>query len=107
MKFYYVDYLLDVKYNGKMRFRFSINVDYVIKNFELGILFFDKWIEVVVKVVKVGYLLGFIVVLIYIYEDWEEGYRYLFEKFDVVLLQDVRYDIIFELIQYCFIKLVK
>lgn len=70
IKFYYVDYLLDVKYNGCMCFCFSINVDYVIKNFEFGIFFFDYWIEVVNKVVKVGYLFGFIVVFIYIYEGW-------------------------------------
>ncbi|MCI4130207.1 spore photoproduct lyase family protein, partial [Bacillus haynesii] len=32
-KFHHVDHLLDAKHNGKTRFRFSINADYVIKNF--------------------------------------------------------------------------
>lgn len=36
-KFHHVDHLLDAKHNGKTRFRFSVNADYVIKSFEPGI----------------------------------------------------------------------
>ena len=35
-KFHHVDHLLDANHNGNTRFRFSINADYVIKNFEPG-----------------------------------------------------------------------
>lgn len=98
MKYLYVDYLLDVKYNGKMCFRFSINLWYVIKNFELGILLFEERIEVVCKVVGVGYLFGFIVVLFYMYEGWEEGYCELFEWLYNVLKDMMILNLMFELI---------
>src|SRR5690606_7440854 len=35
-KFHHVDHLLDAEHNGKTRFRFSVNADYVIKYFESG-----------------------------------------------------------------------
>lgn len=103
-KFHHVDHLLDAKHNGKTRFRFSINADYVIKNFEPGTSPLDKRIEAAVKVAKAGYPLGFIVAPIYIHDGWEEGYKELFEKLDAALDEGVRHDITFELIQHRFTK---
>src|SRR5690242_10444091 len=58
-KFHHVDHLLDAKHNGRTRFRFSINADYVIKNFEPGTSPLDYRIEAANKVAKAGYPLGF------------------------------------------------
>ncbi|BBP88860.1 spore photoproduct lyase [Bacillus safensis] len=103
-KFHHVDHLLDAKHNGRTRFRFSINADYVIKYFEPGTSPLDQRIEAAVKVAKAGYPLGFIVAPIYIHEGWQEGYKVLFEKLDAALPEDVRDDITFEMIQHRFTK---
>lgn len=103
-KFHHVDHLLDAKHNGKTRFRFSINADYVIKNFEPGTSPLDMRIEAAVKVAKAGYPLGFIVAPIYVHEGWQEGYKVLFEKLDASLPKEVRDDITFEMIQHRFTK---
>ncbi|KMY19923.1 spore photoproduct lyase [Bacillus pumilus] len=103
-KFHHVDHLLDAKHNGRTRFRFSINADYVIKYFEPGTSPLDQRIEAAVKVAKAGYPLGFIIAPIYIHEGWQEGYKVLFEKLDAALPEDVRHDITFEMIQHRFTK---
>lgn len=70
-KFHFVDHLLDAKHNGNTRFRFSVNADYVIKNFEPGTSPLDKRIEAAGKVARAGYPLGFIVAPIYLHEGWK------------------------------------
>ncbi|WP_033829153.1 spore photoproduct lyase [Bacillus andreraoultii] len=103
-KFEHVDHLLDAKHNGKTRFRFSVNADYVIRNFEPGTSPLAKRIEAAGKVARAGYPLGFIVAPIYLHEGWEEGYYHLFERLDAELPQDVRKGITFEFIQHRFTK---
>ena len=103
-KFHHVDHLLDVKHNGHTRFRFSINADYVIKNFEPGTSPLAKRIEAAGKVARAGYPLGFIVAPIYLHEGWKEGYYHMFERLDAELPQDARDDITFEFIQHRFTK---
>ena len=48
-KFHHVDHLLDAKHNGRTRFRFSVNADYVIKHFEPGTSPLEKRIEALGK----------------------------------------------------------
>lgn len=103
-KFHHVDHLLDAKHNGHTRFRFSINADYVIKNFEPGTSPLAKRIEAAGKVARAGYPLGFIVAPIYLYDGWEDGYRHMFERLDAELPKDARDDITFEFIQHRFTK---
>jgi spore photoproduct lyase len=103
-KFHHVDHLLDAEHNGRTRFRFSVNADYVIKNFEPGTSSLDYRIEAARKVAEAGYPLGFIVAPIYIHEGWEEGYKTLFEKLDAQLPESARQDITFEMIQHRFTK---
>lgn len=101
-KFHHVDHLLDAKHNGKTRFRFSINSRYVIKNFEPGTSSFDERIEAARKVAGAGYPLGFIVAPIYRHENWQEGYRELFERLSESLKGEDIPDLTFELIQHRF-----
>ncbi len=103
-KFEHVDHLLDAKHNGRTRFRFSINADYVIRYFEPGTSRLDNRIEAAAKVAKAGYPLGFIVAPIYLHEGWEEGYYEMFEKLDAKLPQEARNDLTFEFIQHRFTK---
>ncbi|REJ09821.1 spore photoproduct lyase [Halobacillus trueperi] len=103
-KFAHVDHLLDAKHNGRTRFRFSMNADYVIKYLEPGTSRLDDRIEAAAKVAKAGYPLGFIIAPIYLYEDWKEGYRILFEKLQDKLPDYAMKDLTFELIQHRFTK---
>ena len=103
-KFAHVDHLLDAKHNGRTRFRFSMNADYVIKYLEPGTSRLDDRIEAAAKVAKAGYPLGFIIAPIYLYEDWKEGYRILFEKLQSQLPDYATKDLTFELIQHRFTK---
>ncbi|MBX0358294.1 spore photoproduct lyase [Halobacillus faecis] len=103
-KFAHVDHLLDAKHNGRTRFRFSMNADYVIKYLEPGTSRLDERIEAAAKVAKAGYPLGFIIAPIYLYEDWKEGYRILFEKLQDKLPDYATKDLTFELIQHRFTK---
>ncbi|WLR48534.1 spore photoproduct lyase [Halobacillus litoralis] len=103
-KFAHVDHLLDAKHNGRTRFRFSMNADYVIKYLEPGTSRLDERIEAAAKVAKAGYPLGFIIAPIYLYDDWKEGYRILFEKLQDKLPDYATKDLTFELIQHRFTK---
>jgi spore photoproduct lyase len=103
-KFHYIDHLLDAKHNGKTRFRFSVNADYIIKNFEPGTSSLDERIHAAAKAAEAGYPIGFIVAPIYLHEGWEEGYRKLFEKLEGILPKEAQKDVTFELIQHRFTK---
>lgn len=103
-KFHHVDHLLDAEHNGHTRFRFSINADYVIKNFEPGTSPLAERIKAAGKVARAGYPLGFIVAPIYLYDGWEEGYRHMFERLNTELPMDARADVTFEFIQHRFTK---
>ncbi|ADU29679.1 spore photoproduct lyase [Evansella cellulosilytica] len=103
-KYHHVDHLLDADHQGKTRFRFSINADYVIKNFEHGTSRLKDRIDAAAKVARAGYPLGFIVAPIYLHEGWKSGYKEMFEILDETLPDDVRKDITFEFIQHRFTK---
>ncbi|KOP82985.1 spore photoproduct lyase [Bacillus sp. FJAT-21945] len=103
-KFHHVDHLLDAKHNGRTRFRFSVNADYVIKNFEPGTSPLEKRIEAAGKVARAGYPLGFIVAPIYLHEGWEEGYYHMFERLEKELPPEGKEDLTFEFIQHRFTK---
>lgn len=103
-KFSHVDHLLDAKHNGKTRFRFSINDDYVIQYFEPGTSRLKERIEAAVKVANAGYPLGFIIAPIYLHEGWKEGYKEMFERLEAALPAHARKDLTVEMIQHRFTK---
>ncbi len=103
-KFAHVDHLLDAEHNGRTRFRFSMNADYVIKFLEPGTSRLKERIEAAVKVAAAGYPLGFIIAPIYLYDEWREGYKELFEQLHEKLPAYAKKDLTFELIQHRFTK---
>ncbi len=106
-KYHHVDHLLDAKHNGNTRFRFSVNSDYVIKQFEPGTSSFLERIEAAGKVAKADYPLGFIVAPLILHENWKEGYYDLFERLEAILPFYAKKDLTFELIQHRFTKTAK
>lgn len=106
-KFHHVDPLLNIEHNLHTRIRFSVNAEYVIKNFEPATSSFSERIEAAAKVSRAGYPLGFIIAPIIWHEGWEEGYKQLVEKLaDLVPIKDTT-DLTFELIQHRFTKTAK
>ncbi|PPA70383.1 spore photoproduct lyase [Jeotgalibacillus proteolyticus] len=103
-KFAHVDHLLDAKHNGRTRFRFSINDQYIIKHFEPGTSRLDERIEAAVKVAEAGYPLGFIIAPIYLHDGWKEGYGEMMEKLEAKLPAFAKKDLTFEMIQHRFTK---
>ncbi|CAH1197524.1 Spore photoproduct lyase [Paenibacillus allorhizoplanae] len=106
-KYHHVEPLLDAKHNKHTRFRFSVNADYVIKNFEPGTSRFHERIEAAGKVAKAGYPLGFIIAPIIWHEGWEEGYATLIDKLYNTLPAEATHDLTFEMIQHRFTKTAK
>lgn len=103
-KYHHVEPLLDAKHQGHTRFRFSINADYVIRNFEPGTSTFSERIEAAGKVARAGYPLGFIIAPIIWYDNWMEGYSQLLKELSHTLPEDAANDLTFELIQHRFTK---
>lgn len=103
-KFAHIDHLLDAKHNGRTRFRFSMNDEYIIQNFEPGTSRQAERMEAARKVGEAGYPLGFIIAPIYLHDGWKEGYKDMFEKLESVLTPPSKKDLTFELIQHRFTR---
>ncbi|MGD8191751.1 spore photoproduct lyase [Brevibacillus ginsengisoli] len=106
-KFHHVDSLLDAEHNGHTRFRFSMNADYVIKNFEPGTSSYHQRIEAAGKVAEAGYPLGFILAPLYRFDGWQTGYTDLLERLSGNLNDTAKQGLTFELIQHRFTKIAK
>ncbi|MFD0675344.1 MULTISPECIES: spore photoproduct lyase [unclassified Paenibacillus] len=106
-KFHHVEPLLGLKHNKHTRFRFSVNADYVIKNFEPATSSFYERITAAGQVAQAGYPLGFIIAPIIWHEGWENGYQELLEKLKEALPEEATSDLTFELIQHRFTKTAK
>lgn len=106
-KYDLVDSLLPLHHNQHTTFRFSVNSDYVIKNFEPSTARFDERIEAARKVALAGYPLGFIIAPIYLYGGWQDGYTRLLERLAEAIPPSIQREtskISFELIQHRFTK---
>lgn len=108
-KFHHVEPLLHVRHNGNTRIRFSVNADYVIRNFEPNTSGFADRIDAAGKIARAGYPLGFIIAPIIWYEGWEDGYRELLERLKAALPPEAETEnqLAFEMIQHRFTKTAK
>lgn len=106
-KYANVDPLLNVDHNRHTFFRFSVNADYVIRNFEPGTSSFSDRLEAAGKVAAAGYPLGFIIAPIMIFEGWEQGYSELLSKLKEQLPQETHKELYFELITHRYTKTAK
>lgn len=106
-KYNHVDSLLDIHHNYHTRIRFSVNADYVIKNFEPATSSFSERIEAAAKVSRAGYPLGFIIAPIIWFEGWENGYSELIKQLAENVPIGDHTDLTFELIQHRFTKTAK
>ncbi len=101
-KFANVDPILDASHNGHTRFRFSINSDYVIRNFEHNTDSLMDRLKAAEKVGKAKYPLGFIIAPIIRHENWKAEYENLIKNLHSHIAFAENDDISFELIQHRF-----
>jgi len=106
-KYAHVEPLLGLEHKKHTDFRFSINADYVIKNFEPGTSSFLDRIEAAGKVANAGYPLGFIIAPIMRFEGWKDGYLDLFKRLKDTLPIEAQKGLYFELITHRFTKAAK
>ncbi|WP_245640197.1 spore photoproduct lyase [Paenibacillus dakarensis] len=106
-KFHHVDPLLGLKHNKHTRIRFSINSDYIIRQFEPATSRFHERIEAAAKIARAGYPLGFIIAPIIWYDGWEQGYAELLQSLANALPDDAAQGLTFEMIQHRFTKTAK
>ena len=101
-KFTNVESLLGLNHNGKTRFRFSLNSDYVISNFEHGTPSLAERIAAASKVSQAKYPLGFIIGPIMDYANYQEEYRKLLRDLKKQLDPNALGNLAFELITHRF-----
>ncbi|ABR46887.1 Radical SAM domain protein [Alkaliphilus metalliredigens QYMF] len=100
-KFDHVDPYLKLPHNGHTTFRFTINTQWVIKNFEHHTSSAHERVEGAKKIAHANYPLGFIIAPIMLYDHWEKDYKDLLEELSLAL-KDYEKPIGFELIQHRF-----
>ncbi len=73
-KFTNIDSLLNLEHNNHTRFRFSLNCQKAIKDFEHKTPELLDRVLAASKMLKAGYPIGFIVAPIFKFENWKEEY---------------------------------
>lgn len=106
-KFDNVSSLLDAKHNGHTTFRFSINSQKVIQQFEHRTPGMEERIIAAGKVASAGYPMGFIIGPIFYYEGWQNGYEEMLKKLKDSIDSANLSEITFELITHRFTKSAK
>lgn len=106
-KFPQIDSLLSAAHQGHTRFRFSINSEYVIQNFEHGTARLAERIAAARRIAEADYPLGFILAPIMRYPGWEAEYSALFAELSRQIRDAEFANISFELIQYRFTSAAK
>lgn len=99
-KYPYVDSLLDLEHNNKTEVRFTINTDFVIKNYEKRTASRNRRIDASVKIAKANYPLGFIIAPVFIYDGWKNDYEELLDELKKKLPSDLNHKLTFEVISH-------
>ncbi|WP_350342639.1 spore photoproduct lyase [Proteinivorax tanatarense] len=104
-KFAEVESLLNINHNGNTEFRFSLNTEKIISQYEHKTASAQQRIEAAKKVSKSGYPMGFLIAPIFIYPNWKDEYLELLKN-----LEQKIYDVpnlTFELIAHRFTQRAK
>lgn len=95
---------LSLPHNGHTRIRFSINDEYVVRNFEPNTATLAERLTAAAQIADAGYPLGFIIAPIYLHEGWQEQYSELIRHLRQHIEPRHHDRITFELIQHRFTK---
>lgn len=98
----HVDSLLDAAHQGHTRFRFSLNTEKIIDQYEEGTASLEGRLSAAIRVHEAGYPLGFIIAPLIMYEGWRSGYAILLDRVAASLPPVATRDLTFELIMHRF-----
>lgn len=106
-KFTNVESLLYASHSGRTTIRFSINTEYIIKNFEHRTPSAKERISAAAKVAAAGYPIGFIIGPIFHYSGWKKDYEEMLENLGAKLKAAAGCSVSFELITHRFTRRAK
>lgn len=97
-KFGMVDSILNLKHDGKIIIRMSVNPEEIIKNIEIGTSPLKIRIDAINKLKEAGYKIGILIAPVIFVEDWKEQYKNLIRYLSENLSDKVKKDVFFEII---------
>ena len=97
-KFDMVDPILNLKHNGKIIVRMSMNPEEIINKVEFGTSRLEQRIKAINKLKEAGYKVGILIAPIILVENWKELYEDLIKKLSEELSEKVKNEAVFELI---------
>lgn len=101
-KFDFIDSLLDANHGFHTRIRFTVNTPTVVENWDKGTAGLERRLKAARKVAEAGYLYGFLIGPIVVYDGWEREYAELIELVADTLPAGSRGRCSFELITHRF-----
>ena len=93
-KFDMVDDLLELKHDGRVIIRMSVNPEEIIKKIEFGTSDLDSRIQAINKLKRAGYKIGILIAPVIFVENWKKLYSELIEKLSLELDENVKRDVL-------------
>lgn len=97
-KFHMVEPLLDLKHEGKMIFRMSVNPQSIISRIELGTSSLRQRIRAVNEMCEAGYPCGLLIAPVILTDDWKKLYTELLEELESGLSARMKKEMFLEII---------
>ena len=97
-KFDMVDSILNLKHNGKIIVRVSVNPEELIKKIELGTSTLKNRIIAINKLAKANYKVGIIIAPVIFVNNWQNLYKNLIIQLENSLCEEAKKSIFFEVI---------
>lgn len=97
-KFHMVEPLLDLKHEGKMIFRISVNPQSIISRIELGTSSLRQRIRAVNEMCEAGYPCGLLIAPVILTDDWKKLYTELLEELESGLSARMKKEMFLEII---------
>ena len=103
-KFSMVDSICNIKHNGRIIVRMSVNPEKIIKDIEIGTSRLKDRVEAINKLKEANYKVGILIAPVIMFDNWEKEYEdliiYLKENLSVEVRKEVFFEIIFMTYSY-------
>ena len=97
-KFEMVDSILNVKHDGKVIVRMSVNPNEIINQVEFGTSRLNGRMEAINKLKEAGYKVGILIAPVIMIDNWQKLYLELIKELSEKLSSSVKKDVFFEII---------
>lgn len=97
-KFDMVDSILNLKHNGKVIIRVSVNPEEIINKVEFGTSRLKGRIEAINKLQEAGYEVGILIAPVIFVDNWKKLYLELIQRLNIELSEKVKSKVFFEVI---------